>query len=270
MTPSPTADRRARPAAFTLVELLVAIVITVVLVGLLSQLLANATSLATRTNNQLRAGVDGSVALQLVISDLESIAWSATGDGPCLEVVPRNVADVTASQVMMIARPLDSPAAGAGGIRGQVRAIAYRIGYQNAIYGGTTDSSYALYRQTESSQDTFATVMTKPNLLDHFSAGARPPATDYLVGDVIGFSVVLSKEENGVISRISLDDQVRADAQGFRLNGSATPASGRLVRADVSLTILTNEGATRLAEGVSLKKVALESSHTFSGTARLR
>ena len=153
-------------------------------------------------------------------------------------------------------------------IPGNVVTLSYKIVPQDPIKGGNTAYNlYGLYRAMPKgtgsppnpAKVTFDGILGKPNLKGFW--GNRSEASDkdnFYISNIFDFSFTfwISIYEGGNLKTIAVKagDELRVTSEGIWLN--AAPATnqpptypgGRLASVDISMTILTQEGARRVRE----------------------
>jgi type II secretory pathway pseudopilin PulG len=165
-------------AAFTIVEMLVAVAVSVIVVVLLANVVSQALLTSRKANNELQAMNAAAAALDLIAGDIDSL--SATRQPyEYFQAFNEPTAIDTASHAMRMVL-LSTSAEDAGvsstssGIytypdSGLTHAICYQILYQDPLAGGSyallggSNAIFGLYRGVASSGTTFASVMGLSN-----------------------------------------------------------------------------------------------------------
>ena len=235
-------------SGLTFVELLVSITISMLLLSMLSFAMISFTNSYVRSRDKVISDRDAELALDYIIRDLESmiIPSRRTGSDNEVEVLrisPDDESEANAHWLTMLAMTNDRETDVSNGV---VRAVSYRIGYQDPIEGpsGFGEPEYALYRKVLTAGDTFeqALISADPRTEIWLNEAIVPeitPVEDYLSAHVVGFRVSFLSRD----SRLPLEktDQLTIRSDGiFINNGKITTA---VTWAEVSLTILSNEGA---------------------------
>ncbi|MEI6033895.1 MAG: hypothetical protein WCS65_06390 [Verrucomicrobiae bacterium] len=257
-------------SAFTLIELLVAATISMFLVGLLLMAVQGISTSYTRTQANITRQGDAAFALDQVVQDLEGYVVPNFAAGEAIRATPETVGETTnAIWLTLLSTAVDadnSNVNGTNNFSGATRAISYRLAYQNTISTNSpgTDPTFAIYRSISSAKHTFANVSSATtNMQSQYwgsiaaSPSPAPPAPtaigNFLAENVVGFSVrFLYLDSSGAEKWTSSSDVVRIGRDGATINGAAI--AGGLKRAEVSLTILSPEGAQRLKAGLPLSE----------------
>lgn len=251
---------RSTRCAFTLVELLVASVISMILVGLLLIATQSVSTNYTRTQAEITRRGDAAFALDQIVQDIEGYVIPNFAQGEGLRATPETVGAATnALWLTLLSTATDtdtSDPSGTNNFTGATRALSYRLAYQNSIDGTSSEPAYAIYRSIASAKHTFANITaTTTNLQTQYwsaipgSPTPTPAAAtaigSFLAENVVALSVRFLKEDG---SWTSPGDTVRIGRDGVTVNGA--PVAGRLKRAEVSITVLSPEGAQRVRDGV--------------------
>jgi prepilin-type N-terminal cleavage/methylation domain-containing protein len=274
MMPRCPADRsRKTRRAFTLLEMLVAVTIASLMVVMMANLTNQSAIVSKRTNNTMMALNAANAALDLMVTDMDSLA-PLRGAAEFLQVTPETVDTVTATRLYLVAlSPTDVTNADEAG---QARAVLYRVAKQNPVGSGSTNLVHGLYRTALTPSNTFTDVLGLPDL-STYGWSASPVRDDYLVGNVAQFRVVFYSAGNSAnpnpapINLTSSNYQsMRIAGNNVKLNGAAyttsTPAT-----VEISLTILQESGALLFRNGtIPLDRALLEYGHTLTRRIALR
>jgi type II secretory pathway pseudopilin PulG len=169
-------------AAFTIVELLMAVSISVVVVVLLANVVSQAMLTSRKASNELQAMNAAAAALDLIATDLDTLAvtrqpyeyFQAFQE-------PNLVTAVRPMRMMMLANSAeDASSASISGNSytypdsGLTHAICYQVLYQDPLAGGAnplqggTNSVMGLYRAVVSASTTFTSVMGANEFLSYW------------------------------------------------------------------------------------------------------
>ena len=265
--------RNAAKHAFTLIEIMVATVIMVVLVGLVIQITSEVLKVWTRSSGKLSANAEARIAMDLLTQDLETAVFR-NNDQQWLRVDgPEPLATGAPYGSNTVALKLFSPALdrdtfeadGVTPIPGDICAVAYRLEYQASYdQSGVSDpiKVYALYRAIERPDNTFNNLMgsssqaSSPQLIlddssdDFWSTKSIIDPKNYLVSNIVDFKVLIYEND----STVTVPMPVNANAS-FVVNGdyvyggdgaTKTGSNGitqlQLLYADVILTVVSDEG----------------------------
>lgn len=278
---SPVKGMRRSRAGFTLVELMVAITISILLLVLLVNLSVQSMDVTKRTNESSQSVSAASAALDMIAVDLESLAAGLPGSEYLQTQVGSvgNIPNVTQLTFLTIS-PIDSD----GNIddQGQVRAVRYRLVQMDPITEKTdSDALYGLYRTAVSATETFAKVIGQPDLSVAGGFPSTPPAVDFLVPNVVEFQIAFYRAVDpasaggGTSSGSSAKpiNQAGNDAySAVRLSRDEVKVAGgvwvqgRPTSAEITLTILDESGAQLFRKG----KISLEDAITRYGRRAAR
>ncbi|MDQ8194706.1 prepilin-type N-terminal cleavage/methylation domain-containing protein [Coraliomargarita sp. SDUM461004] len=247
---------------FTLIEIMVATVIMVVLVGLVIQITSEVLKVWNRSSGKLSANAEARIAMELLTQDLET-AVLRNNDQQWLRVEsPQNPGGPYEDQTValkLFSPALDRDESSAGDICG----IAYRLFYQPA-YDGATDNVYALYRSIARPDDTFNHLMGSSSMTESPQSQLVGPSTgaiagfwgddavtdekNYLAGNIVDFKVILYEDDgSGEPEPINWDPaqgRLVAGAGGaFAFGGTSQDLiTNPLLFAEIRLTVLSDQG----------------------------
>jgi type II secretory pathway pseudopilin PulG len=266
-------SRSRKSAAFTVIELLVAVAITVVLAGLLIAVTRSALNLWQNTQDSSTANVQAKVALDFLVRDLQAAIYREAGESTlAIDIVgignlsahewrqdylgankPDTVSILTPS-TDATGRYLESSRFGRGGVWLRFLTTNQRtgggapamVGYQisrRPISGPTAATNppavrYTLSRMFLDGDDTFAGGYVAAN---HDSALTSPGTDDALCDNVVDFGVwCYRRNTDGTLDTIYPSG---AQDRDFRGAGNQFPDV-----VDVMLRVLTDSGATELEQ----------------------
>lgn len=279
MNRKPIFNSRKR-SAFTLIEIMVATVIMVVLVGLVIQITSEVLKVWNRSSGKLSANAEARIALEMLTQDLETAVIRNNGMR-WLEAETKTINSIAGYQpqtinMMLFSPALDRPKEDNSGnpIPGDICGVQYELVYQNPISSAKTeDKMFALHRRVIDPPTTFNELMGETNqeTFTKWADGELPPTdklagldldpypapsdpTNYLVGHVANFRVDFYViDENG--------DEVLVPTPPPVAYGGTTPSVGPgasntalafpLTYAEISLTVLSDEG-TKLLQNLDL------------------
>ena len=276
---APAAARRA----FTLVEILVATAVMAILTGMVLGITTHVVRVWENASGSLSAENQAQLALDALARDLETAVLRGDGDEWMQIAVEDGIGAgaftaPSAVHLMFFTSAPDRPRLDAGGapLRGGLTAVSYRLAYRDPFTnsGSGPYPRFGLYRAVMDPENTFTGILAaerqedlrgqvwnrdRPAGWTDLSRDGRNPSprqwstdvANLLAGHVVEFDV-----------RIRYVD-TRGDARGVRISGreggrdrlrvgptmevdgTALPV-GRMLEADVRLTILTEEGAALL------------------------
>jgi prepilin-type N-terminal cleavage/methylation domain-containing protein len=259
--------RSAAKRAFTLIEIMVATVIMVVLVGLVVQITSEVLKVWTRSSGKLSANAEARIAMDLITQDLETAVFRNNGQQWLRVDAPLLSGGAYAGQTVglkLFSPALDRPKEDASGaaIPGDVCAIGYRLAYKTSYTNGP--SVYALYRRVVDPKTTFDDYLgsaggeepspqeslTSTTLWADGGVNGITADENYLVSNIVAFKVLIY-ELDPVTQKADL---VNADANHvldshYAYGGAAEPevvSTNQLLYADVILTVVSDEGLQML------------------------
>ncbi len=260
--PTPARQR----GGFTLLELLIATAITTILVFFLMNVAQGILNGYARTHSVIIRSGDVTFALDQLITDLECLvipnAPGAEGLRLSLETVgnANNVPWLT-----FLSAAVDNDNSTPQNVNGATRAVSYRLAKKPAIDSDPfSPEIYALYRSIASSAHTFDNALDKTNLQDDYwntlpatplPTPQPPTATGNLLAEnIIGFSVLFQYlDSGGNLVWTQSNDLVSIRRDGTYLNSSPLPSG--FLRAQVTVTAISPEGAKRLETGMPFAEV---------------
>lgn len=279
-----TSFSRRKRSAFTLIEIMVATVIMIILVGLVIQITSEVLKVWTRSSGKLSANAEARIALEMLTQDIETAVFRNNNmrwlEANTEDISP--VAGYTAQTVNLIlfAPVLDRPKEDLNEvpIPGDICAVQYQLVNQNPVTGASDELSeniFALHRRVIDPSTTFNRLMGA-GFQENFDAWASVEVTpadgvnmeyldpkdpkNYLVGHVANFLV-----EFYVINDVG--DEVLVTSSEIKFGGGTDGASDAtvgitstvpetrypLAYAEVSLTVLSDEG-TKLLQNLAANR----------------
>ncbi|MGJ8639390.1 MAG: PulJ/GspJ family protein [Opitutaceae bacterium] len=270
-----------RKSAFTLIEIMVATVIMVVLVGLVIQITSEVLKVWNRSSGKLSANADARIALQLVTQDLETAVFRSNGlrwlEAEDQDIKKSIAGDVAGYAPQTVSLSLYTPAADrpvvddAGTtIAGDICFVQYQLVYKDAVTGRdeAVNNTFALHRRVIDASTTFKDLMGEPDQLtfDNWKEGAISPTAgvsidggykdtsdpeNYLVGNIASFTVdfyVVNSDGEEVLVD---EDAILYGGTGATVGSTASNEDYRypLAYAELSLTVLSDEG-TRILQSL--------------------
>ena len=259
-----------RPGGFTLVEMLVALAVTMLLVVVVASITSSSLNLNTLIHGRLSTQQDAKVALEFFGRDFDALA-PAEQARTTMTVVQEQVAGPNGSSlfsfwIMLLSRPIDSS------YQGQIRAVSYRLLYIDPMVPTGANKRLALYRtelpKTLSGNAT--AFLDVPDLYADFwknywatyaaDNGGKTLLNDFLVENIVDIKVVLNYlSPAGIPLSASLpaNATVSWTSNGFEGASIATPNTP--VSITLILTTLRPVGAKLYESGAMQIATAIQS-----------
>ena len=248
--------------AFTLIEIMVATVIMVVLVGLVVQITGEVLKVWSRSSGKLAANAEARIAMDLITQDLETAVFRNNGQQWLRVDAPEVSGGSYSGQTVGL--KLFSPALDRPSGPGDICAIGYRLSYKTSYTNGP--DVYALYRMTVDPKTTFDDYLGSGDPVNSAQGSLAEPGKapanwsnaniesddNYLVSNIVGFKVLIYELDASTIPGVT--DLVNADSDGklivdYAYGGEAEAnvvSTNQLLYADVILTIISDEGLEML------------------------
>lgn len=251
---------------FTLVEVLVSSFLTLVILGMLFSVLLGTLSAWEGGTSNLKSSGDARFALDLIKTDLESmVARQTSYNQEWLMTTPHDTlgdGSLFNSWLVFFSPSLDRDS----GQEGDIVSVSYRVAYQDPISENSQIVEiFGLYKAMTTTMDAFNIVMDFPprSLLHEdvsdpgYWTSSPDPAPDsragFIAPNVVDFKIAwwIRSPATGDLKRIDENHYVRLSNQlvVYDINGDPVPSvsGGKIESAEVSMTILTDEGMRRFA-----------------------
>ncbi|MFW6218209.1 MAG: PulJ/GspJ family protein [Verrucomicrobiota bacterium] len=245
-----TSSRRA----FTLVEIMVATVIMVIMVGLVIQITSEVLKVWNRSSGKLSANAQARIAMELITQDLETAVLRNNGQQWMRVETPTDVGSPAAGKTValhLFAPALDRPEVNEDGdpvAGGDICAIAYRLAYAQSYDGANAPDTFALYRKIVDPETTFNEMMGpgsgNPQLEltgDPWDSTEVVVPENYLAGNIVDFQVVVYGE-NDAGDEIPLNADEDGELDDDFIFGGTNGSTETPIYMDVILTVLSDEG----------------------------
>jgi type II secretory pathway pseudopilin PulG len=168
---------------FTLIELMVAMGIAIIIMGMLVGITNVAMGAWQRSRAEVRASRQAKSMLDVMAKDLESLVIRSGNINEWIyakteTTMPGNANDrsTNAAEFIFFSAATDRYKGGAGTAAdkgGDVCTVSYKLAYQDPLEGlDNTNSTFVFYRQLVDPKPTFDTLLGKPDLKTAFSATA--------------------------------------------------------------------------------------------------
>lgn len=262
---------------FTLVELLVALAITAVIVGILVTITATAVDGYTTSRQQVKAAREAKAAFDQISRDLESLVvrsgndfewlWiSADADAPG----PANSTSPNATRAVFFTAATDRYDGAlntATDLGGDVSTVGYRLLFRDPVTDSEDEefASFILYRQLINPDETFETLLGQEDLETAYRAfeSNESQPDNFVCENIYEFSLsfVVEYTDAGVTRTervLVVSAGGRNAVEDFRVRGDVLVAdddddtvysNGRLVAADLSITVINDAALETLRQG---------------------
>ena len=273
-----------RRSAFTLIEIMVASVIMVVMVGLVIQITSEVLKVWNRSSGKLSANAEARIALDFLTQDLETavfrdnqMQWLRSEN----DTVTGPAGETTATVALRLFSPaLDRDQS----LAGDICAIAYSLDYKNVVDPSDTDDrSFVLYRLLVQPPTTFDNLMgadnqeelPNKNSNDWGSASLLGDnGANYLVSNVVEFEVEFHVVDDGnpntdtLVTGDTIFGGTDATVGAGALNAAEEFFQKPLSYALIKLTIISDEGMDLVRNldkiALSLNDVLVEHGEVFT------
>jgi prepilin-type N-terminal cleavage/methylation domain-containing protein len=285
--------RSTAKRAFTLIEIMVATVIMVVLVGLVIQITSEVLKVWSRSSGKLAANAEARIAMDMITQDLETAVFRNNGL-QWLRSEDDTVSGPAGTSNATVALRLFSPALDRPDGPGDICAIAYKLDYLNAVTGTATgDRLFVLYRLVVNPKDTFDGLMGTANqksLPDKDASAWTGPSVNesivgvnganYLVSNIVQFEIEFHVQDDGDPDTVTLITDAAGTIYGGQIATvgpqaypSAAPTALQLLAyrqplayAEVKLTVISDAGAQMLENIAKIPETADEVIQQYGDT----
>ncbi len=272
-----------KQSAFTLIEVMVATVIMVILVGMVITITGRVLDVWSKSSGKLSANAEARIAMELITQDLETAVFRNNGQ-QWLRVAGRDITDNEANyQAQTVALKLFTPsltrdkfeADGTTPIAGDVCGVAYRLEYKEA-YANASYEVYGLYRSIERPDVTFNALLgsrsqgtaspqleldgqkTDPSSGDTSSTWREDDIVspgNYLASNIVDFKVLIYEDDGSTPPEsVNWDETTNSLREGIYAYGGDVSTgtrlgtvNSRLLYADVILKVVSDEGLELLS-----------------------
>jgi|GEM_PF-2898762 len=253
--------------SFTLIELMVAMAISLLLAALVLSFSTKLIGDLARQNERLQTQAVARFVLNRISQDLGALVpLPPPAEWLNLTGASTNFANISGNDLMFFTTARDRPAKEA--LDGSLSAVSYRLIVQPLQSGG--DDFFGLYRAVMGAEESFIHGSASEDLATLWTNGGPfssngSSRSSLLAQNVVGFRVFLNfQNEDG-----TLESQEAPLQLGPVWSGSAAVGLPdnirRLVSAEVSLTILSQRGEQARAEGtLSNEEVLKKYGDTYS------
>lgn len=243
--------KNRRRSAFTLIEIMVATVVMIVLVGLVIQITSEVLNAWNRSSGKLSANAQARVAMDLLTQDLETAVMRRNGKQWLRVDAETGVGSPEAGKT--VALHLFAPAMDRPSGPGDISAIAYKLAY-GPSYRDASFATFALYRRIASPQETFDNIMgigsesLQEALVGGFWEGSSVVEPEnFLAGNITDFKIFVYgvSPTTGEIVAINDEDGNRELDVDYIFGGNGDLGIDPLY-AEIVLTVVSDEGLRML------------------------
>lgn len=237
---------------FSLAEILLAMAIAALLMTMLLTILSKSMDVSKRTNAGMLSKSSAQAALDLITTDLESLALNRSIPQVLYATNQRtsNAAAVITNAVFYVlsSSPTDSYGTNAS-VSGMPRLVQYTVTY-STNYASSTTKSFALYRNVLDQANTLYVLGSSQNFdngwnsivsaSDSTGNSTNGISTNLLVPNVVSFNVSL-------LTNYGAGIWTNSDSSAVQDYGQTNFQSG--IMAEVSITVLDEPIVTRFGSG---------------------
>ena len=199
-------NQQAR-SAFTLIEIMVATVVMVILVGLVVQITSNVLNTWNRASGNLAANAEARIAMDLLTQDLQTAVLRNNGlqwlrvEGP---IDPNGNYNNQTVALKLFSPAIDRPKLYANGneIPLDICAIGYRLAYKESYSSDSQlgPKTFALYRSIVDPRKTFDLLLGNPQQKeltgDSWADSSIIDEINYLVSNIVEFKIFVYSDDD--------------------------------------------------------------------------
>lgn len=242
---------------FTLIEVMVATVVMVILVGLVIQITSQVLNVWNRSSGRLSANAEARIAMELLTQDIETAVLRNNGQQWFRVEAPKDPKVTSEKEVVSnqtVSLKLFSPALDRDASKpGDICAIGYRLALQKS-YTGATREVYALYRNIVDPDVTFNDVMdvgadSEQASLEsgtYWNDDAITDVANYLAGNIVEFKVLVYLDDGSdgepVNAELTTGELKKTDDGGDYAYGGTGGVTTPINYVDVILKVVSDEG----------------------------
>ena len=276
----------AKAKGFTLLELLVAMSVTLLLLGMVTYMTGASMDGYKGSRDKVVAGRQAKEALDAITKDFEAIVARADGSENMwlyADVEPKLVADNAANTTLVgpankkipnacrliffTGAPdrYDGDIGGTNDNGGDVSAVGYRLAYRDQISGTAATAvgafpSFTLYRHLVDPDATFTHLLGQVNLtapaapaVSQFTDALDFTAENVLAENIYELTVTFLVQTDVGVERITIGqqtsqhDEFTVAGNGLEVDGAVQ--DGQLVGVEISMTVLSERGLVMTEKG---------------------
>ncbi|MGB2403365.1 MAG: PulJ/GspJ family protein, partial [Akkermansiaceae bacterium] len=278
----------ASAKGFTMLELLVAMSVTVILLGMVTFMTGVSMDGYKGSRDKVLGGRQAKEALEAITQDFEAMVaradgsenmWLYAGVEPNLTTAlggPANKKITNAPRLIFFTAAPDRYDGDIGGDSdngGDVSAVSYRLVYRDQISGAAANAvgafpSFTLYRHLVDPDDTFTNVLGQANLtapvapaVNQFTDALDFTAENVLAENIYELTITLLVQRSNGVERFTIGGNTGVEQYHslvIRGNGIASKADsgsaevaeeGQLVGVEVGMTVLSDRGLVMTQKG---------------------
>lgn len=237
---------RSRRSAFTLVEIMVAALITIIMIGLVIQITSEVLKIWNRSVGKLSANAEARIAMELLTSDLETALLINNGQQWLRVEAEDNVGSPVVGQTVGL--KLFAPALDRPDQAGNICAIAYRLAFKEAYSSGPV--TFVLFRDLEGPEGTFNTLLGPASddpqeelTAGFWEKGSIEVSENYLAGNIVDFKVFIYgiNPDTGEEEILNAAADNGAVDENYIYGGTASNTE-LPIYAEIALTVVSDEG----------------------------
>lgn len=260
---------------FTMLELLVAMSVTVILLGMVTFMTGVSMDGYKGSRDKVLAGRQSKEALDAITKDFEAMVARADGSDnmwlyadvePLLSTAlggPANKRITNASRLIFFTGAPDRYGGDIGGTNdkgGDVSAVGYRLAYRDQISGAAADDvgafpSFTLYRHIVDPDASFTNVLGRTDLSssNEFDDSDTFTAENVLAENIYELTVTFLVQTDVGVERITIGQQTNQHNEftvagnGLEVDGAAL--DGQLVGVEIGMTVLSERGLVMTEKG---------------------
>jgi len=261
-----TSDRRRRTSGFTLIELMVAMVITALIVGILISITSLAMDSWQRSRSEVRAARQAKAMLDVMAKDLESFVSRPSNTYEWLYAKttttlpgPTSIQSSSASDLIFCTSATDryngqvNTASDKGG---DVSCVAYKLDYQDPIDGtaNVNLATFTLYRKLVNPDEVYKNILGQTDLNAAFSSyqSSLTSTENFVCENIFQFDItfhVNTVDSKGVVtsnavplgkgSPLISELHIKGNAVSSDSKGTAMTLNGQAVTGVTAVSIST-------------------------------
>ena len=246
--------------------MLVAFAVGALLLVSLASIISGSMAVSRKSTNSLIAYNAAAAALDLIGTDLESLA-ATRQTNEYLQIGNESVTggSNTAKLMFLTCSANDSTT----NTTGQTRAVMYRLAAQDVLKSGGSNITYGLFRFCETNAGVvFTNYLGQTNLASASGFSQAATNDDYLAGSIIDFQVRLYPPGSQVPVNTSVTNVVRMGGAGVTVDSAVN--TNQIATAEITVTVIEDAGEKTLKNGKSLDYVRQKYGHTLTRKVMLR